>query len=152
MTGIDAALAYDENFPTTIKPIDGNWAEGFVAKPLKEVFSSPQGSVFMIKKKNKKFSERKEAKKVVSLPSNVAKLLAAMQSLVTENRMESVFSKIGMIEGPDQIGKYIAAFVADCKDEMLKEHEELFNSLDKNQQKNACKIGHLVVPILKGYL
>jgi len=151
VTGIDAVRAYDENFLTRINPVEDNWAEGFVAKPMRKVFSS-QDVVFMIKKKNEKFAERTKAKKVVAPSSDVGKLHEVMKSLATENRMESLFSKMGVIETPDQIGEYLAAFVADCKEEMRKEHGELFDSLDKGQQKNVCKVGHIAVVMLRRYL
>ena len=152
VTGIDEVLAYDENFLTTINPVEGNWAEGFVAKPLSNVFTSPQGAVFMIKKKAESFTEKQKAKREVILDSDVAKLHAVMVSLANENRMLSIFSKEGKIESPKQIGDYIKAFVADCREELMKLHGELFDSLDGAQQKNVCRIGHLAVPILKKHL
>lgn len=152
VTGIDEVLAYDENFLTWINPIEGNWAEGFVAKPMSAVFTSPQGAVFMIKKKAENFTEKQKAKREVIPDSDVAKLHAEMVSLATENRMLAVFSKEGKIESPKQIGDYIKAFVTDCREELLKEYGELFDSLDKAQQKNVCRIGHLAVPILKRHL
>jgi len=151
VNGIEEVLAYDENFLTVINRVEGNWAEGFVAKPLGQVFSS-QEVVFMIKKKNEKFAERTKAKKVVAPNSDVGKLHEVMKSLATENRMQSLFSKMGEIETPDQIGEYLAAFVADCKEEMRKEHGELFDSMDKGQQKNVCKVGHIAVVMLRRYL
>jgi len=151
VAGIDAVRAYNQNFLTKINPVEGNWAEGFVAKPLEKVFAS-QEVVFMIKKKNEKFDERTKAKKVVAPNSDVGKLHEVMKSLATENRIQLLFSKMGEIEKPDQIGQYLAAFVADCKEEMLQEHSELFDSLDKAQQKNVCKVGHLAVVMLRRYL
>ena len=150
--GIDEVLAYDENFLTRINPVEGNWAEGFVAKPLNKAFTSPQGAVFMIKKKAENFTEKQKAKREVIPDSGVAKLHAEMVSLATENRMLAIFSKEGKIDSPKQIGDYIKAFVTDCREELMKLHGELFDSLDRAQQKNVCRIGHLAVPILKRHL
>lgn len=82
----------------------------------------------------------------------VARWNAEFASYITENRLQSVFSKEGEIEKPKQIGQYIKWILFDAKEDFLKDWGEKIKLLDINQQKQIFNIGSKIANMLKNYL
>lgn len=139
-SGIQDALALSNVFPSTLNPIEGNICEGIVIRPWNKNYIDPNtGSMFIIKSKNKNFSEKsKPAKKLKEVDPVVQDALNVAVAFVTPQRLSNVISHIGEPEGMKQFGIYNKAFVEDVRTDVLKEHPE-FNELDKTQMKALWK-------------
>ena len=149
---LQAALDIDTVFSSMITPesIPDNICEGVVIKPFNHVYTSEQGSIFYLKKKNDSFKEKADAKKP-PLPDNIISLNLVFRSYINEQRVQSVFSKHGEIERPQQIGEYIQLVLSDAKEDFIKDNDEI-EQLEKKEQKSVYNVGSTIVNILKGYL
>ena len=154
VAGLETALGFDTRFGSLIMGIPDNICEGVVIQPYTRVYLDAYGKPFILKKKNPEFEEKKQAQKQprASEDSEVERLKAEFLSYITENRMESVFSKYGRITSPSQIGDYIRLLLDDAREEFLKDFGSDFAALSKTQQKSVCNVGNTIVNMLKSYL
>ena len=146
---LEEALNFNVVFPSVLTP-EGyekpNFEEGVVLKPYYNVYQSPQGSVFYLKKKNPKFADKKEKKEKIPVDAGLLELQTAFRSYLNENRLLDIFSKYGAIEKPSQIGEYIRYMLEDAKADFLKDYPY---SGDKNADKVVFNAGTIIVDMLK---
>ena len=126
---LNDALNFDvENVNSKLTPIEYNkentW-EGIVIKPLNKVYISPVGETFIIKKKTKKFMEKKSEKKkeVKQKDPRISELNSEFRRFLTDQRLQNVFSKYGVISNKEDISKYIKLLLEDAKEDFFKEFE-----------------------------
>ncbi|MCK4817031.1 hypothetical protein KA005_14775, partial [bacterium] len=151
--GLGAALEVDTNFPSLINPIEGNICEGVVIQPYSKVYRLHDGFTFLLKKKNEAFKEKQKARKPPApVDSEVLRMRGMFDEYITDNRLQSVFSKWGCIEEPKQIGEYIRLVIADALEDFLKDHGAAWNVATRQQQGQITKVGGTVAEMLKGYL
>ena len=74
-------------------------------------------------------------------------LKAEFLTYINENRLESVFSKYGVIEKPQQIGEYIRYMLEDAKEDFLKDND--VSVLHKETLKEIFNAGHNIMKLLK---
>lgn len=129
---------------------DNTW-EGIVIKPWDKTFVSPEGSVFYLKKKSEKFEEKVKEKKVIVEDPTVKQFNNVFQTYINKNRVESAFSKMGEIQTPNQMGKYIQAILEDAKEDFLKD-VALPADLTPAQRKQIFNVGSTIANLLKVYL
>lgn len=144
--GLDKALDY--------KPHRFDEIEGVVIKPFNNVYYSPQGSIFYLKNKNPKFEEKGNKAKKDNKPKfseDVENLHREFFQYINENRVLSIFSKLGEIQEPNQIGKYIKEVLNDAKEDFQKDGFDV-SGYDKNEQKYIFNVGSMIVDILNKYL
>jgi len=149
---LDETRAFDvETFNSKVLNIDDNVAEGIVIRPVKEIFYGH--TRFILKKKSEKFKENKKPKKAEKIVDPVVdKWHPIVLSYVTEMRLSSLFSKMGEIENPKDIEKYMKEYVKDVKEDFLKDHDYLVESVTKKQDKQIFNISKHVVKMLNKYL
>jgi len=157
--GLSEALAFSVEFNTREGPEDipegENVAEGVVIKPLFMSFATPQGSVFMLKKKNPKFEEKKQAKAKkapLEVSDEAQRLRDEFESYLTETRLENLFSKEGEIEKLSQMGQYIQMFIGDAREDFLKDQGDALKAIDKKEKKYVFSVAKIVVEMLKKHL
>jgi Rnl2 family RNA ligase len=156
------ALEYPSEFSTTIPAlsglpeIGGNLCEGVVLKPHKPLYFL-DGTRVILKNKNEKFKEvsrevrDKNSKQVTELSKEAHKVKSLLELYVNENRLNNVISKIGTITQKD-FGKVLKDLNIDTKEDFLKDYSELFEELDKEEQRILSKtIGSLNADLLKVY-
>ena len=148
--GLDNALNYNINIPSLINPVEGNIMEGVVIKPEFKLYSNRHGKPFYIKKKSEKFKERSESPEPKTVDNAVVGFNHLFKMYINENRLDSVISKNGPIEEPNQIGEYIKLVLADSKEDFLKDFPMFMTMLDSGQQKKAYNVGSLIATMLKG--
>lgn len=150
---LEDALNYPNKYQTTIPKllglpeIDNNICEGNVIKPVfdKRYLS---GERVILKNKNDKFSEKRtdtpkiNVEKVFS--ENVKKIIDDISSLINENRLHSVLSKIGKVTDKD-FGLILGNLSKDIYDEYLKDNRDFFEKLEKNEQKMVGKSINMTV-------
>jgi len=124
-----------------------NLMEGMVVKPYGKLLMDRNGSPFYFKVKNEKFKERQKAVKIPIQISNEALALRLLfEGYLTENRIQSVFSKFGKIENKSDLGKYLSLVVQDAKEDFYKDHEVI---LDPKEEKAIFRsAGKLLIPML----
>ena len=146
-------LEQNETFQSTIpalygmKPIEDNLAEGLVIRPVEARFLAG-GSRVILKKKAAAFSEKQAVKSgaLPTLSDEHQAFLDDMLSLVNENRLRNVLSKMGPIVQSD-FGKVMKAFIGDVTVDFLKDNEE-FNELEKSDKKRISKVANKAAAIL----
>jgi Rnl2 family RNA ligase len=136
-------LNYPNDFETTIPEIlslpkiSPNVSEGAVIKPSIPLFFNNDSRV-ILKNKNEKWSENTRFNKVIKeqdLPSEkVIKLQEAIETYVTENRLNNVLSKIGEVTMKD-FGRVIGLFSQDVTTDFTKDYEVHLNDLEKKELK-----------------
>lgn len=146
--GLENALSYPEVFVTKVGvEREGNEAEGIVIKPIR-VYKNRRGEIFYLKKKAARFSEKAHAKKEVIIDADLVRWQKVFRGYITENRLESVFSKNGRIENKTQVGDYLKALVEDAKEDFLKDYPEA----PEEEIKKICNIGSLGAQMLLKHL
>jgi len=151
--GLQAALDFDTNFPSQLNPVEGNTCEGVVIQPYNRVYQNHQGQSFILKEKNPAFLERhKTEKRREQPPAEIVALHETFLEYITEGRLQNVFSKIGTIEEPQQIGDYIRAMLDDAKDDFLKDYPIPIDGFTKDQLKQIFNAGHIIARMLKKHL
>ena len=155
VTSLQEALDFDIEINSPFNPKENNLMEGIVIKPYDKIYLDHNNQPFFLKKKNPEFNE--QAKKKNKVPIIVDKDIESMQQLfvqyLNENRVLSAFSKIGEIDNPKDIGKYIIMITEDAKKDFLQDYNDDFIALDIKQQKKVYSIaGKIIVPILNRYL
>ena len=130
--GLQSALDIEvEGVNSLLTPKDHqgpNNLEGVVIKPYNKVFLSPIGYTFFLKKKAEKFQEvakeRKPPRESDEHPV-VAALNRKFYQYITDQRLQNVFSKEGVIADKKQISRYIQLLLDDARDDFLKDEENL---------------------------
>lgn len=142
---------------TIIETEEENIMEGVVIKPYYRVLRTFQGSVFYLKKKNEKFLEESRKPKHIKTPVElteddilVNQFNAEFKTYLTDNRLQNVFSKHGEITEPNQIGDYLKLFIADAREDFLKDHE--LPGFDKTQLRKLFNAGSIPFGLIKKYL
>ena len=130
---LDLALAFNTEVDSMILGVENNEMEGVVIKPLFNVYTSPVGDMFYIKKKNKKFLDKhnKVNKEKKEIPATAKAWKEEFLEYLTDNRLTDLFAKRGKIERMDQFGDYIKWMIEDAKEDFLKDHENFDKSFDK---------------------
>lgn len=144
----DECVKYNNHFQTTIPnilnypEIENNICEGVVIRPntTKYLYS---GSRVLIKNKNEKWSEKdkqknKQPKEIIEFTGEASKLFDEMISLVTENRLKNVISKVGAITNKD-FGKLMSLMNKDVIEDFMKDFSDEFNTLEKKERKMMTK-------------
>ena len=149
--GLVDALEYSSKFNSKVLLKDNNICEGIVIQPYQTHFLDGNGSPFILKKKNDEFKEKSDAKKVVVLDTEVQRLNLEFRSYINDNRLQSVFSKQGEIEAPNQIGTYIKLVLEDAKEDFVKDFPEM-KQMDGKKQRQVYNVGSVIAIMLKGYL
>lgn len=148
--GLQAALDFNSEFETNLGE---GICEGVVIQPRDKVYRNAGGHTFLLKKKNEAFKEKASAKKPAQPQDpELVRLNAEFTLYITENRLQSVFSKHGEIEDPKQIGQYIRLVLADAKEDFLKDYGDEIEKLDKKSQRRVYNVGSLIANMLKSYL
>lgn len=146
-------LNYPNNFKTTLPKmiglpeLNGNVCEGVVIRPIKSLFLT-SGSRVLIKNKNEKWRENNRhiddhlIKKIMKeeWSENVQFLCKEILKFISENRLNNVLSKIGEVHSKKHYGKILGLFNKDILEDFLKIHEEMYNELEKNEQKEINKL------------
>ena len=144
-------MNYTNEFDSMILGKENNICEGIVVKPYKKVIKFDNGSYFMLKSKNEKFSEKSKVKKNKQKDSNISEnivnLRIEFESYINENRVNNIFSKEGIINDVKDIGKYITLILNDAKEDFEKDFD--ISDIDKKDQKYIFNCSHLIVKILK---
>jgi Rnl2 family RNA ligase len=144
---LNECLKYPNDFQSQIAgwlglpPVEENICEGVVIRPAKPTYFR-NGARLLLKSKNSKFAEKKAVKKrqpslYVELTYSEAlnKQLTVSEEYVTENRLNSVVSKIGHVSIPEETGKLTGLFSKDILEDYLKEHASAYALLEKSEQK-----------------
>jgi len=162
----DEALRVNTHFNSLLGPDHDtleNECEGIVIKPwnergaeLLDAFGHPEN--FFVKVKNEKFAEMMKTKFKAPPEPQSAALTSAQElfaSYLNENRIQSVFSKEGVISDTKDIGKYIKLIMEDAKKDFLKDEAEVFNShelSDKERGKIFSIAGKIISKELMKYV
>ena len=117
---LQECMDFDVENTTSVVSADSTQPiEGIVIKPLYEIII-PAGrdmdNIFYIKKKAQRFKELRK-KKVEKLQATY-EIEDEWESMFCENRVLTVFSKLGVISSKSEIGKYLSAIVQDCAEEI----------------------------------
>ena len=137
----DDCLAYQNDFIDDtghilwgLPLIDGNIAEGVVIKPNKALWFN-NGERVIFKNKNDKFKERtckapKEPKEIIPMNDLERKYYELAREFITENRLMSVFSKIGEVNEKG-FGMILGSFLKDLWNDFDKEYREEIQTIEK---------------------
>lgn len=150
--GLQATIDFDTDFDSLVVGKPDNICEGVIIQPHTRVYYDGYGSPFLLKKKNEKFKEKARAKKPRVVDSEVERLNLEFLSYLTDNRLQSVFSKQSEIENPSQIGNYIRLVLVDAKEDFVKDFCADIESLNKSQKKQIFNVGSTIANMLKAYL
>lgn len=151
---LEEAMAFNvEDVLEPSNPVEGNQIEGVVIKPYDDVFVSPVGEMFYIKKKSIKFSEKKQKKlpkterEEVEISPRLIEMKEKFLEYITENRLEGIFSKMGKrIEHPKQIREFLPAMLDDAIADFEKDNDE---ELGREERKIVCSVHKEIVQLLK---
>lgn len=145
--GIQNALKVDTRFDSKVSSKENNLCEGIVIKPLDKIFIS-NGNPIYIKKKNREFLEKKSRrdKEVKVFDSHITEYKEAFKDYVNENRLNSAFSKYGMIEDRKDIGKYIKIIYDDCLEDFLKDYD--LSGISDKDKKHILNINPYIAQLL----
>jgi len=163
---LSKALSYNIETPTFYSHADHkawannphNWIEGVVIQPYYKTYRSNGGKYFMLKNKNKWAQEgapKRKPKQGQKISDNVKEYQKFFIDFINENRMRSVFSKIGDIKNIKDIGTYILAIVEDAINDFegVYETDKAFALLDKTDKKFIYKRGGAAAAkLLKNFL
>ena len=155
---LEKCLEYPNAFQTTIPAkfglpdIEGNICEGVVIRPNKTHYLWDR-SRLIIKNKNEKFTEKKNVvkkpKKEVIYSANLSEMLEKADQYITENRLRNVLSHVGEVTKND-FGKIIGSFTSDIMLDLIKDEQELFDKLEKNERKVVGKkVGQSAAKLLR---
>lgn len=126
-----------------------NIIEGIVIKPYNKIYISNGGNTFFLKKKNIEYKEKKRAKKnnkiVLEETEELKKLATIFKDYLTENRVNSVISKLGEITSKNDIGKYLGYVINDAKEDFLKDYPKDYS---KSESKYIFKKNNEIVKII----
>lgn len=144
---LDLALEYQNDFDSKIGQdyynlpiIKGNTCEGTIIKPLNNEYKTHRGSRVIIKNKNAKFKEKRSVKKVSKLApfsDKANELITNLESYITENRFNAVFSKEEYTQ--KDFGMFLGDFVKDLREDAKKDNVA-FESIDVNETRRVNKL------------
>jgi Rnl2 family RNA ligase len=137
--GLQAALDYNCEFLTKLNPIENNWAEGIVIKPLNSVYYNALHELFYLKKKHPKFKELCRSPKEIKIAEFKDSVLLPY---INDNRVQSVFSKEGKISNKTQIANYIKLVTQDAIEDFKRDQP------DYELTPNDLAVGKFIVPLL----
>lgn len=158
---LDDALKFDVEGKITIvgEQKEGNHWEGVVIKPWDVIArnSDDEQVLFYTKKKCEDFKDIQRKKKSIdtraALPTELLKAQDAFSEYLTEQRLNDVFSKEGVITDQKDIGKYIRFVMEDAKEDFFKDYMDLFNDVpDKHKAKVFGITGKIVSKMLFKYI
>jgi len=133
----DSVISGQLNLPA----ITPNICEGTIIRPVKNL-NFRNGVRVILKNKNDKWSETikrdRKHKKVIDVPEKVAELQTTILDYITENRLNNVISKFGEPTKKD-FGKLLGMFNKDIIEDFLKDHQKVYNELDKKEMKMVNK-------------
>ncbi len=140
-----------------------NNLEGVVIKPYTNIFISPVGETFVLKKKALRFQEVNRKKKPPRESREhplVTELNQKFNQYITEQRLQNVFSREGVIQDKKQIAHFIQLLLEDAKEEFLKheDHQEKMRVLENdpdiapNSIKKVFNAGSEPFKLLQPYL
>jgi len=111
-------------------------AEGIVIRPLSKdyVWGCER---FVLKKKATKFAERQKTKKSYTPSPVVEKYSKIFKEYITENRLQNVFSKYGVIINIKGLGLYMGLMLQDAWNDFIKDND--ISSLEKKEIKMIKK-------------
>ncbi len=152
---LSECLAYPNAFKTTIPgeynlpELGGNICEGVVIRPAQTVFLR-NGSRVIIKNKNEKWAENNNyidkaiLKDLLSsegeeLSEEANFLCEEIFKLITQNRLDNLISKIGEINPQKDLGKVLGLYNKDVLTDFLKNYQERYNDLEKQESKAVNK-------------
>jgi Rnl2 family RNA ligase len=148
--GLDNALNIFTKFDSKLSKNENNIAEGIVIKPYNNVYTNGH-DIFYIKKKNDSFLEKQKSSHIKEpMNENISTINKCFLEYITDNRLNSVFSKHDIIKDKKDIGKYIALFINDAKEDFLKEYDVTLYS-DK-ELKAIFNVGKKPFELLSKYL
>lgn len=150
VVGFDKAMKLEPVFDSLLGSSE---AEGVVIQPCYQVAVWERGeernSYFIVKHKNPKFEERvSEPKALREWSDKVEWLAEAFAGYINQNRVNSVYSKHGIIEDKRQIGAYIRLVLQDAREDFEAEYADDFNALDQDEQRRVLNHGKLVKAFL----
>ncbi|MCB9226304.1 MAG: RNA ligase, Rnl2 family [Chitinophagales bacterium] len=136
--------------------IKNNTCEGIIIRPETPlVFGN--GSRVILKNKNEKWAEKVKKQKVeridMPLTEDARNAWNNLECFITSNRLKNVLGKEGEFEAK-MIGKLIGLMAQDVLQDFLKEHAEIWESIDKTEQKKLKKMmnNSIVALIKKGLM
>jgi Rnl2 family RNA ligase len=158
---LDECLALNPVFLSTIgtrlgyPSIEGNYAEGYVIKPIIPSYFG-DGSRIIIKHKNPKYREVSKERKVpkdVVLSDALTSLCDNVEDYVNENRLVSVMSHLSDVKFPNDFGTVMKEFTSDVYQEFIDENTDnrtVFTSLSKDEQNKFTRhIGKICGNLIK---
>jgi Rnl2 family RNA ligase len=148
-------LAYPNTFKTTIPEeynlpeLNGNTCEGVVIRPTQPLFMR-NGSRVIIKNKNEKWAENNNyidkaiLKNLLSndgeeLSEEANFLCEEVFKLITQNRLDNLISKIGEVNPKKELGKVLGLYNKDVLTDFLKNYQDRYNALEKQESKAVNK-------------
>ena len=140
--GLNSALNFGINRDSIYTP-EGydkpNFMEGIVIRPYFNYYVNR--SLFIIKLKNEKFRDLNvpKEKKELHVSEQLQTLYDKVAGMVNENRLADLFSKYGMIEEMNQIGKYLGYYAKDVVDDMIKYYGDEYNALESDAERKWVK-------------
>ncbi len=154
---MDECLEYQNDFQSTIAEdehglpsIADNICEGIVIKPNKTQFLRT-GERVILKSKNEKFKEKSSRKprEPIKVEGVLKEVVDEIRTYATENRYNSVVSKIGEVN-VSHFGEIIRAFSKDIFEEF---NSAKYNDLEKKDRKfvNKC-LSKEIAGIVRGKL
>lgn len=126
----------DIDFRSKVTPAlykEDNLCEGVVIVPT-DFVPMFGDNFFAIKKKNAKFIDREQKKRIkteIVLPDEVQDALDVICSFVNENRTNDLMSKMGDLESTNDLPKYAKAYMADVKNDFELSNNELMLNFEK---------------------
>jgi len=146
-----SVLEINTEFPTVLNPELGNICEGVVIAPWEPRFLS-NGSRVILKKKNKKFLEKKTVRKKKSIPTldpEDEPLYNILMQYNTEARANNVASKIGKVTHKE-FGKLLGLTVQDMIQDMEADYGIGFKKSVQGDYKGFMKeVNKGVTPIVR---
>jgi len=120
-----------------------NTKEGNVIIPAKEVIFLNNGKRLVLKDKNEKFKEKKEAKVVreeIDLPEDHKALMSEVMSYITDKRLNNVLSKeVDNLKSSD-FGRVVGLLVKDVLEEFNNDHNKNVKEELSESWKRASKV------------
>ena len=150
---LEDALKVSPDFESRILNKEGNMAEGVVIQPRYHTIywgDSGNSSVFVLKNKSEHFKESPQPKEKKEVDEGILSLHKNFLEYVNDPRIQSVFSKEGVIESPKDMGKYIRLIMQDAIEDFEKDFD--VSSLEKSELKLIYNVGGIIADMLKGYL
>ena len=126
-----------------LPPIQNNYAEGIVIKPVDHL-KLPNGDRVIIKCKNKRFSETrsnrpKVQKKDIILSDTAITMLEHCEDYTNINRLNNVLSKLQNLTKKD-FGRVLKLFQDDIMKDIEKDYGDLIDIIKKNNEYKDYKL------------